>query len=198
MMQEVRSHDGSPGASVAVKQRPVVQHQVFSPVLRRENIKQTDKIGRVFLFIHHLCTNHCSFALGAALLPQRGCRVIQVVLSLRSCMTRSTESSATMAGNHWCSSGSFQTVFSESAPPPSAVYLHQHYITQFVTHYIIGVRAAVPQTAPELQDISLVCERTNAPKPHLSPLDVYRHFWRANDVFDQHVSVAMKASPRTR
>lgn len=43
MMQEVWSHDGSTGASVAVKQRPVVQHQIFRSVLYKDNtnINQT-------------------------------------------------------------------------------------------------------------------------------------------------------------
>lgn len=48
------------------------------------------------------------------------------------------------------------TAFSEWALPPSALYLHKHYITQLIMHYIIGVRAVLPQTASELQDISLV------------------------------------------
>lgn len=64
MMQEVWSHDGSPGASVAVKQRPVVQHQIFRSVLcngkRKTEIRNQTK---TITIAHHvfskvrLCVN---------------------------------------------------------------------------------------------------------------------------------------------
>lgn len=64
MMQEVWSHDSSPGASMAVKQRPVVQHQIFRSVLYQDkkniNLRKTTCNAKQIQEQLLLCTS-CHF-----------------------------------------------------------------------------------------------------------------------------------------
>lgn len=140
MMQEMWSHDGSPWASMAVKQCPVIQHQIFRSVLYRDKksrnqTKTTYNAKQIPELV--LCTSH-HFQSETMLIQRVFFCLVFCVHTFHKTLTDNGEESLTQQRL-------LHTAFSEWTLPPSALYLHKHYITKLKMHYIIGVRAVLPQ-----------------------------------------------------
>lgn len=153
MMQEVWSHDSSPGASVAVKQRPVVQHQIFRSVLyndmkNRQKHWYWDKNN-----IQPKANLRTTGLLHITSFPKWDC--VLCLHTFHRKLTDEDDEEETLMHRRLLHSAFPEWALPPSPRRPSALYLHKHYITQLIIHCIIGVRAVLPQTAPELQDISL-------------------------------------------